>query len=122
MSCWEVMPRSAPGPLAPDNAIAYSYSTPFDQAQLHLNRAGDDTALTDFNARILSGKSVAKVERIRFLSFDGREVEAFLTHPIDMDEGSDHPMIVMIHGGPTASRVRPSTRKHRFTQPRDGPL
>ena len=86
--------------LAPDNAIAYSYSTPSDQPQLHLNRAGDDTPLTDFNARILSGKSVAKVERVRFLSFDGREVEAFLTHPIDLDEGSEHPMIVMIHGGP----------------------
>ena len=83
-----------------EEAIAYTLSTPEDQAQLHLYRDGSDTQLTDLNSETLDARQISEVERIRFLSFDGREVEAFLTHPLGRTEDSRHPMIVMIHGGP----------------------
>ncbi len=83
-----------------DEAIAYTLSTREDQAQLHLYRDSSDTQLTDLNSETLAGREIAPVERVRFLSVDGREVEAFLTHPLGRTEDSRHPMVVMIHGGP----------------------
>ena len=43
---------------------------------------------------------MAEVEAFTFRSFDGRDVEAFLTHPLNRESSSRHPLIVMIHGGP----------------------
>jgi dipeptidyl aminopeptidase/acylaminoacyl peptidase len=58
--------------------------------------------LTTLNAGLLSAKKVAQTEAFAFRSFDGREIEAFLTMPATLDPSSParHPMIVMIHGGP----------------------
>ena len=44
--------------------------------------------------------AAAAVEGFTFKSFDGREVEAFLTKPGGQSGASKHPLIVMIHGGP----------------------
>jgi len=52
------------------------------------------------NATFLSNHKIAPVERMTFLSFDGKEVEAFLTKPLDLTGNASHGMIVMIHGGP----------------------
>ena len=39
-----------------------------------------------------------------YLSFDGLEVEAFLTKPLGATAGSKHPLIAMIKGGPHGQR------------------
>ena len=41
---------------------------------------------------------------LRFESFDGQEVEAFFTYPLGRQQGSSHPMITMIKGGPHGQR------------------
>jgi dipeptidyl aminopeptidase/acylaminoacyl peptidase len=85
--------------------IAYSLSTPSDQAELYV--AG--RKLTDLNADLLRGKRLAEVEAFTFVSNDNKfEVEAFLTKPIglapsDVVSGfsrTTYPLIVNIHGGP----------------------
>jgi dipeptidyl aminopeptidase/acylaminoacyl peptidase len=82
--------------------LAYSFCTPTDLAELYL-RTGAEPAkkLTDLNSGVLTGKQIAPVEALTFVSNDNRyEIEAFLTKPLGMTATSKHPLIVMIHGGP----------------------
>ncbi len=85
-----------------NGAIAYSYSSPRDAAQLYLKSGdGQARALTNLNQSLLAGKSIAEVESLTFTSNDNRfQVEAFLTKPVGMTATSKHPLIVVIHGGP----------------------
>jgi len=83
-----------------DGAIAYAFAGRGDLGQLYL-RAGTPRRLTDLNAEVLKGVEIAPVEPFTFASNDFKyDVEAFLTRPIGLREGTRHPLIVMIHGGP----------------------
>jgi len=86
-----------------NGALAYSYSSPGDMAQLFYRGSPAATArkLTDLNGELFAGKKIAEVESFTFISNDNRfEVEAFLTTPLGMTPTSKHPLIVNIHGGP----------------------
>ena len=85
-----------------DGAVAYAFSGRTDLAQLYRRAgAGPSRRLTDLNAEVLTGVEIAPVEAFTFVSNDFKyEVEAFLTKPIGRREGTKHPLIVMIHGGP----------------------
>jgi dipeptidyl aminopeptidase/acylaminoacyl peptidase len=79
------------------SVIAYTLSTPLDQAQLYV--AG--RRLTTLNDDLLRGKRLAEVEALTFVSNDNRfDVEAFLTRPVGCTETARCPLIVNIHGGP----------------------
>ncbi len=92
--------------VARTGAIAYTYASPSDLAQLYLrnpggNPGGQSRQLTNLNDGVLRGVAIAEVEAFTFISNDNRfEVEAFLTQPIGRTADSRHPLIVMIHGGP----------------------
>jgi len=88
-----------------DGTIVAAMSTPAGPAELYTRRGGGDgglTPLTALNKDLLGAKKVAETEAFTFRSFDGREIEAFLTRPAALDPaaGTRHPMIVTIHGGP----------------------
>jgi dipeptidyl aminopeptidase/acylaminoacyl peptidase len=86
-----------------NGAMAYSYSSPKDTAQLFYRSSPSAPArkLTDLNAELFAGKQLADVESFTFISNDNRfDVEAFLTKPLGMTPTSRHPLIVNIHGGP----------------------
>ncbi len=86
--------------LGRNGAVAYSFAAPRDLAQLHLRANGVTKQLTNLNQTMLGARQIAEVESFTFRSFDGTEVEAFLTKPLGMTAGSKHPMITVIHGGP----------------------
>ena len=83
-----------------NNFITYIFHSPKDMAQVYLKRGRTITQLTDLNIGLLKERKIANVDSFTFLSFDGVQVEAFLTHPISKRVGSTHPLIVMIKGGP----------------------
>jgi len=85
-----------------NKAVAYSFTTPRDAAQLYFKSgAAASRKLTNLNHELLGDKSIAEVESFIFVSNDNRfDVEAFLTKPIGMTATSKHPLIVVIHGGP----------------------
>jgi dipeptidyl aminopeptidase/acylaminoacyl peptidase len=88
-----------------DGTSVTAMSSPAGPAELYTQRPGGAGAmmpLTTLNKELLGAKKVAETEAFTFRSFDGREIEAFLTKPATMDPASParHPMIVMIHGGP----------------------
>jgi dipeptidyl aminopeptidase/acylaminoacyl peptidase len=82
--------------------LAYTLSTPSDQAELYL-KSGDGAPrqLTDVNHDALAGKTIETVEAFSFISNDNKwTVEAFLTYPADFRADRKYPLIVNIHGGP----------------------
>jgi len=95
--------------LAKD-ALAYAFTTPESAADLFVRSAGHVRRMTTLNRDALSERAVAPVEAFTFKSFDGTEIEAFLTVPSrptanDVGAGSSQarqraPLIVMLHGGP----------------------
>ena len=90
--------------VAGGGTVAYTFYSASDLPQLYLRDYGQVHQLTDVNRQLLDRRRVAEVESLRFVSFDGQEVEAFFTHPLGRREGSKHPMITMIKGGPHGQR------------------
>ncbi len=92
--------------LGPDGSVAYALAGASDQSQLYLLKPGGPARrLTDLNAGVLAGKTIAPVESFTFISNDNKyEIEAFLTKPLNMTPDSKHPLIVNIHGGPHAQQ------------------
>lgn len=86
--------------VGPSGEIAEAFSSTTDLAQLYYKRGSQSKQLTNLNADVLGGLRLAPVERVAFKSFDGLDVEAFLTKPISIATGSRSPLIAMIHGGP----------------------
>src|SRR5262245_41182587 len=86
---------------ASGDVIAYAMSTPSSPSELYVKAGGAAAkGMTSLNRDVLAGKTVAEVESLPFKSFDGVNVEAFLTKPAKLAAGSKHPLILMIHGGP----------------------
>ncbi len=87
--------------LANTGAMAFTLTAMKDLPELYVQAAGSTSKrLTDLNSGWMQNRKIADVERMTFLSFDGKEVEAFLTKPLHMSGNSTYGMIVLIHGGP----------------------
>jgi dipeptidyl aminopeptidase/acylaminoacyl peptidase len=83
------------------DAVAYTLSTAGSPAELYVKDASGSKALTTLNASVLATKSIADVEAFTFKSFDGTEIEAFITTPATgTGQPAAVPLIVMMHGGP----------------------
>jgi dipeptidyl aminopeptidase/acylaminoacyl peptidase len=86
--------------LAADGTLAYAFTSAASPAELFLRApAGDARQLTTLNASVLSTRTIAPVESFTFRSFDGTEIEAFLTTPA-IAATDKAPLVTMIHGGP----------------------
>jgi dipeptidyl aminopeptidase/acylaminoacyl peptidase len=85
-----------------DGRIVYAFADRKGPAELFIGEPAKEAVapLTTLNQPLLSQRSLGRVEAFTFKSFDGMEIEAFLTVPAALAPGSTHPMIVMIHGGP----------------------
>ena len=88
--------------MSANGTLAYAFSGPRDLGQLYVKLPGAPARqLTDLNAAVLRGKTLAEVESFTFVSNDNKlEIEAFVTRPLEMTPTSKHPLIVTIHGGP----------------------
>lgn len=88
--------------LAADGTLAFAFTSPSSPAELWLRApSGGTRALTTLNREALGARAIAEVESLTFRSFDGMEIEAFLTKPIGVVTTTQkYPLIAMIHGGP----------------------
>ena len=87
--------------LASDGTVVYGFTSPSRPAELYVrSAAGQSRAVTTLNQEVLGAKAIAEVETFTFKSFDGLEVQAFLTKPIELAAGRKAPLVTMIHGGP----------------------
>ena len=102
--------------VGPNGEVVVAMATPNGPAEIYAFRSGRTSgpvALTTLNADLLSSKKIAPVEAFTFRSFDGLEIEAFLTKPVALNPSAraSHPMIVMIHGGPHGQQGPDFTHK-----------
>ena len=87
--------------LSADGTVAFAFTSPSSPAELWLRvPSGGTRALTTLNRAALGARALAEGESLTFRSFDGMEIEAFLTKPVGVTTTQKYPLIAMIHGGP----------------------
>jgi dipeptidyl aminopeptidase/acylaminoacyl peptidase len=78
-------------------------SEPSRPPEVYFLRAGaPPRRLTAFNARV-AGLALGRNERLTFTSPDGRKGDGIVTYPPGFDPARRHPLVLVIHGGPTAA-------------------
>jgi dipeptidyl aminopeptidase/acylaminoacyl peptidase len=91
---------------APDSSkLVYFLSTPTKIGDLFwLDRvSGEARQLTHSNDELFGELNLTEPEEIRYQSFDGKRIQAWLQKPPGFDPGKKYPLILNIHGGPHAA-------------------
>ncbi len=79
-----------------NNHLAYVKATSKETFEVYL----DHEKITN-ESRIFEDRLLSKKEVISWTSSDGLEIEGVLSAPYDLDCSKKHPLLVVIHGGPT---------------------
>ena len=82
--------------------IAAAYESADEAPEIVLWRDGEPQRLTSLNAEIEASLATLDWRSHRWESFDGLEIEGLLALPRDHGQGP-FPLVVIVHGGPTAS-------------------
>jgi dipeptidyl aminopeptidase/acylaminoacyl peptidase len=82
--------------------VALLWSTDAAPAELYALEGDSLRKLTGHNDALLATLEVAPTENIEAKTKDGSEVHGLLTMPVGYVAGAKAPMILFIHGGPTA--------------------
>lgn len=91
---------------APDaSKLVYHLSTPTRIGDLFwLDRvSGEARQLTHANDELFGQLNLTEPEEIRYDSFDGKKIQAWLQKPPGFDPAKKYPLILNIHGGPHAA-------------------
>ncbi|MFL6374510.1 MAG: S9 family peptidase [Pyrinomonadaceae bacterium] len=81
--------------------IAYTVSTPTRIGDLYVMSAdGTPRQITHANDALFSKHNLTEPEEIKYKSFDGKTIEAWVQKPPDFDPSKKYPLILNIHGGP----------------------
>jgi dipeptidyl aminopeptidase/acylaminoacyl peptidase len=91
---------------APDTSkLVYFLSTTTKIGDLFwLDRvSGEARQLTHTNDELFSRLNLTEPEEIRYKSFDGKSIQAWLQKPPGFDPAKKYPLILNIHGGPHAA-------------------
>ena len=89
--------------------VALLWSTDMADPQIYSLDGTKLQMLTSHNDALLAQRTLATTEDIAARSKDGTDVHGLLTMPIGYQAGTKAPMLLFIHGGPTAQD------EHRFT-------
>jgi dipeptidyl aminopeptidase/acylaminoacyl peptidase len=86
--------------------IAFTGTTPTQPSELYYMASANDSPkrLTNFNAEIAS-LSLGKAEKIEWQGPDGFHEDGVVVYPPDFKKGQKYPLVLLIHGGPTASSI-----------------
>jgi dipeptidyl aminopeptidase/acylaminoacyl peptidase len=84
--------------------IAFTGSTPTQPSELYYMASATQTPkrLTDFNHEI-GALALGKAERFEWKGPDGFQEDGVLFYPPDFQKDRKYPLVLIIHGGPTAS-------------------
>ena len=84
--------------------IAFTGSTPTQPSELYYMASVNDTPrrLTDFNHEI-AALPLGKAEKLEWKGPDGFQEDGVLFYPPDFQKDRKYPLVLIIHGGPTAS-------------------
>ncbi len=90
--------------VGPKGDIAFTGSTPTQPSELYYMASPTDKPrrLTDFNHEI-AALALGKTERFAWKGPDGFQEDGVLFYPPDFQKDRKYPLVLIIHGGPTAS-------------------
>ena len=80
--------------------IAYTVSTPTKIGDLYMMNGSGSKQLTHLNDALFSKLNLTEPEEIKYKSFDGKIIEAWIQKPPNFDPSKKYPLILNIHGGP----------------------
>ncbi len=97
-------PRFAPriAVSADGSCVAAAYESADEPPEVVLWENGERRTLTGLNAEVAPGLATLDWRSYRWTSLDGLEIEGLLALPRDHGNGP-LPLVVVVHGGPTAS-------------------
>jgi dipeptidyl aminopeptidase/acylaminoacyl peptidase len=90
---------------ADGSKIAALISTPANIGDLFIvdAKTGTSKQITHIDEELFSQLNLTEPEMIRYKSFDGKMIQAWVQKPPDFQAGKKYPMILDIHGGPNAA-------------------
>jgi dipeptidyl aminopeptidase/acylaminoacyl peptidase len=96
--------------------MLFSYSGPCEPNDLHTYDIARQQTVKITNSMLAGMESESLVEPylVRYESFDGREISAFLYIPHNLELGAIHPAIVSVHGGPSAQNLNGFNRTTQY--------
>lgn len=80
----------------------YAKTSIENPSELYMLSNGKELRLTEFNAVWLKDKQLAKAVKHQFINKLGQTVDYWVMKPIGFQEGKKYPLVLEIHGGPTA--------------------
>ncbi|MCB2065415.1 MAG: S9 family peptidase, partial [Erythrobacter sp.] len=90
--------------VSQDGTVAFTGGTAQRPADVQVTRRGSTRYLTDLNAGLRATKTLGEVREITVASsYDGQEIQGWLTLPPGYVDGTRVPMILEIHGGPNTA-------------------
>jgi dipeptidyl aminopeptidase/acylaminoacyl peptidase len=86
--------------------IAFTGATPTQPSELYYIASANDTPrrLTNFNQGIAALK-LGKAEKLEWQGSDTFQEDGVVVYPPDFDKEKKYPLVLLIHGGPTASSI-----------------
>ncbi len=76
-------------------------STPDSLVDIYnISNPAQPVRLTHFNDQLFAQLNLSEPEDIKYTSFDGKEIEAWVYKPPEFDRNKKYPLILNIHGGP----------------------
>jgi dipeptidyl aminopeptidase/acylaminoacyl peptidase len=90
--------------VAHDATLAFSAGTASDPSEIYVLHPGAQTPerITSTNAWLAS-RAIGTKRTIAWRAGDGTSLDAVLTQPPNFSKGKKYPLVLVIHGGPTAS-------------------
>jgi dipeptidyl aminopeptidase/acylaminoacyl peptidase len=84
--------------------VAFSMETPTSPSDLYVSDLGfrSPRRLTTLNPQV-AGFALGRTEVITWKSSDGLPIEGILLEPVGSRPGERHPLLVVVHGGPTGA-------------------
>jgi dipeptidyl aminopeptidase/acylaminoacyl peptidase len=87
-----------------DDDLIYAKTCIDNPSELYVNhlQGKSESIFTHENTTWLAGKSISKPIKKSFLNKSGQRVEYWLMKPFNYQSGTQYPLVVDIHGGPSA--------------------
>lgn len=88
--------------IGKDGAIAALVTGPYLPPEVFIYSRGELEQVSRVNKKLFSEVRLGAVEKFRFKSKDGTEIESFVVKPPAFDPGFRYPALLRIHGGPVS--------------------
>jgi dipeptidyl aminopeptidase/acylaminoacyl peptidase len=88
--------------LGKNNILAANITSANGTGELYSFKHRQLRKLTHVNDDLLAQLKLGEMEKVRFVSKDGTEIESFVVKPPDFKQNHKYPTILSIHGGPVS--------------------